>query len=581
MTGGRDHDPAPDGDPDLRETQLLLIHEIDRRILDHQYTLSETLGHVARRVLETLGANHVDILFEHMDGLRVEFSADSEEEKRIVPLDQSISGLVLARNETILVDDLEREPHLLELYYPRVHQQGQGRSILIAPIYLDDHAVGVINVESSPSAGFGQPHIGFINSIAGQISLALSHAALFDEGRLRAEVDNLVLSGTTSDSDLIPHTALQSVLDALRSFGFIEADEAEVLFVDPEDPELLVVAYSTNLTDIGVRVRVDSTVCGEAFRTNESVVLQRALENDMYQPVQEGMRCEMAMPINVGGSERFAIGVLNFESRRENAFSRVAVMLAERFARRVVSLLAFIKLRADLEGAIQDQLLTLAADQILNAIHRLNNHVGSARALASDLVEDLQDESGLPPNEVLDRLKLIVKETELGLQIPDELRRRMGSPSETSDVNGQIRAGLESLRVPKSIRVVPELSDGLPSIPCAALDLVAENLGLNAIEAMKASGGELRIRTFQTRTASQAFVVVQVEDTGVGMSRKQVATLFEPRHSPRGRGLGFGLVWVKAWVRRARGVIDVRSELGVGTTVTIRFQIEPSSGEPM
>src|SRR6202012_4325256 len=103
----------------------------------------------------------------------------------------------------------------------------------------------------------------------------------------------------------------------------------------------------------------------------------------------EGTRCEIAIPIIFGGSNRFPIGVLNLESFRENAFSNVGKVLAERFTRRIVNAVAMTKIRADIDSELQDQLMVLAADQVLNAVHRINNHVGSIRALARDLIEDL------------------------------------------------------------------------------------------------------------------------------------------------------------------------------------------------
>ena len=73
-------------------------------------------------------------------------------------------------------------------------------------------------------------------------------------------------------------------------------------------------------------------------------------------------------------------------------------MLAERFTRRVVNAVAMTKIRADIDSELQDQLLVLAADQVLNAVHRINNHVGSIRAIATDLLEDLSRPN--PPDEV-------------------------------------------------------------------------------------------------------------------------------------------------------------------------------------
>ena len=70
--------------------------------------------------------------------------------------------------------------------------------------------------------------------------------------------------------------------------------------------------------------------------------------------------------------------------------------------------------------------------------------------------------------------------------------------------------------------------------------------------------------------------MVSVKDAGVGMTTDELGHLFEPRQAGhRGSGLGFGMMWVRGWVRRAQGLIEIDSKLGSGTTVNIRFQIDP------
>ena len=60
----------------LREHQLLLIHETDQLILDRTKTLAETLQFIVARTQQVLNASHVDVMFEYADGLRVEISSD-------------------------------------------------------------------------------------------------------------------------------------------------------------------------------------------------------------------------------------------------------------------------------------------------------------------------------------------------------------------------------------------------------------------------------------------------------------------------------------------------------------------------
>jgi nitrogen-specific signal transduction histidine kinase len=579
------HRANPDDGPDpatLRERQLELTLATDRRIIDHTNTLAETLRFIVTQTQQILNASHVDILFEYADGLRNEISSDPTEFGHFVPIESSITGLVLSSHRPVLVNDLHSDPNLRARYFPRVVEsdpssQAPGLSVVAAELTLDGEAIGVINVEAPPDVQFDRSHLDFVEAVAGQISMAISHAALFDEDNFRNETDRLLVEATRRDSDMVMHEVLDRILGALNSLAFVKPDAAEILFADPQDRESLVVAYSTNNADIGVRVDIATSICGQAFHDGRTVLLPRAFEYADYRPIVQGMRCEMAIPITFGGTNRFPIGVLNLESSRENAFSNVGQVLAERFARRVVNAIAMTKIRADIDSELQDQLMVLAADQVLNAVHRINNHVGSIRAIVTDLLEDLDSSSPPDTADVATRLRMIASNAQHTLAIPDELRRRIGTLQESADVNAQVEAGLAAVRIPKSVELVTDLAPGLPNIPCTALDLVVENLLLNAVKAMQNRAGSLQVRTWlDERLPREPFVVITVNDSGVGMTKSELSRLFEPSEaSRRGSGLGFGMVWVRGWVRRAQGLIEIDSNPGAGTSVNIRFQIDP------
>jgi signal transduction histidine kinase len=575
------HDPGW-----LRERQLELTLATDRRIIDHTNTLAGTLQFIVTQTRRLLNASHVDILFEYPDGLRNEISSDQAEIGYFIPFEQSIAGLVLSNHQPVLVNDLQSDPQLRQRYFPREGERAAetspavrspGHSVVAAELTLDGDGIGVVNVEAPPDVQFDQSHLDFVEAVARQISMAISHAALFDEDNFRNATDRLLVEATKYDSDMVMRQVLDHILSALNSLAFVKPDAAEILFADPQDGQSLVVAYSTNNADIGVRVDIGTSVCGEAFREGRTVLLQRAFERPDYRPIIEDMRCEMAIPITFGGSNRFPIGVLNLESSRENAFSNVGHVLAERFSRRVVNAIAMTKIRADIDSELQDQLMVLAADQVLNAVHRINNHVGSIRAIVAELLDDL--DSPRPPDndDLAGRLRRIMTDAEHTLEIPGELRRRIGTLREAADVNEQVEIGLSSVRIPQYIELVTDLSQGLPNIPCTALDLVVENLLLNAVKAMQNRPGQLHVTTWlDKRLPREPFVVVTVRDAGVGMTRQERDGLFEPgQTSRRGSGLGFGMLWVRGWVRRTQGLIDIYSEPGSGTTVNIRFQIDP------
>ena len=579
--GAAGHDPGW-----LREHQLELTLATDRRIIDHTNTLADTLQFIVTETGQLLNASHVDILFEYADGLRNEISSDQAEIGYFIPFGESIAGLVLSNHQPVLVNDLQSHPQLRDRYFPREVERANetspagrspARSVVAAELTLDGEGIGVVNVEAPPDVQFDQSHLDFVEAVARQISMALSHAALFDEDNFRNATDRLLVEATRYDSDMVMRQVLDHILSALNSLAFVKPDAAEILFADPQDGQSLIVAYSTNNADIGVRVDISTSVCGQAFHDGRTVVLQRAYNRPDYRPIVDGMVCEMAIPITFGGSNRFPIGVLNLESSRENAFSNVGQVLAERFSRRVVNAIAMTKIRADIDNELQDQLMVLAADQVLNAVHRINNHVGSIRAITADLLEDLDSPRPPDASDLAARLRMILTNAEHTLEIPDELRRRIGTLQEAADVNEQVQAGLTSVRMPKYIELVTDLADGLPNIPCTALDLVVENLLLNAVKAMQNRPGQLHVTTWlDERLKREPFIVVTVRDAGVGMTSEELEGLFEPgQTSRRGSGLGFGMVWVRGWVRRTQGLIDIDSKPGLGTTVSIRFQIDP------
>ncbi|HEY4300994.1 MAG TPA: ATP-binding protein [Candidatus Didemnitutus sp.] len=109
------------------------------------------------------------------------------------------------------------------------------------------------------------------------------------------------------------------------------------------------------------------------------------------------------------------------------------------------------------------------------------------------------------------------------------------------------------------------------------------NLCFNARDAMP-DGGKLTVRTFREDREnagalnSGGWVVVQVTDTGMGMSPAVRRRIFEPFFTTKSRGTGFGLSTVMGIVKRAGGEVTVRSTAGAGSTFELRF---PETAEPV
>jgi len=87
---------------------------------------------------------------------------------------------------------------------------------------------------------------------------------------------------------------------------------------------------------------------------------------------------------------------------------------------------------------------------------------------------------------------------------------------------------------------------------------------LNAIQAME-RGGTL---TLETKLVENS-IVVSVQDTGQGISEIKQDLIWKPFHTSKPRGMGLGLSIAKRIVELHGGTIDVKSNLGEGSTFTV------------
>jgi two-component system sensor histidine kinase PilS (NtrC family) len=108
------------------------------------------------------------------------------------------------------------------------------------------------------------------------------------------------------------------------------------------------------------------------------------------------------------------------------------------------------------------------------------------------------------------------------------------------------------------------------SADIAQLKQVFWNLARNALQAMP-DGGTLRVKL---ETVPNNRVKIVFEDTGSGMSPEQVERLFEPFSTSTSGGTGLGLSIVYQIIRDHGGTINVRSQEGEGTRITIELPRE-------
>jgi signal transduction histidine kinase len=135
----------------------------------------------------------------------------------------------------------------------------------------------------------------------------------------------------------------------------------------------------------------------------------------------------------------------------------------------------------------------------------------------------------------------------------------------------------------ENIQLITEFADDLELVNAdsAQIQQIVLNLVLNARDAMP-NGGQIVIctRNKSVRMAEEHFSTVELEirDTGCGMHATTRARVFEPFFTTKepGKGTGLGLSTVLSIAQKLKGTVEIESDPGQGTTLTVRLPAAPA-----
>jgi nitrogen-specific signal transduction histidine kinase/CheY-like chemotaxis protein len=155
------------------------------------------------------------------------------------------------------------------------------------------------------------------------------------------------------------------------------------------------------------------------------------------------------------------------------------------------------------------------------------------------------------------------------------------------DLSTVVRSALKLIRgsIPDNVHMRLTLADSLPSVQAdeTQLEQVAMNLLLNAVEAIGTNPGAIEVRTGIQEIDSDkaggvydvgspapgANVVLEVNDTGIGIDPSILPNIFDPFFTTKFPGRGLGLAAVSGIMRTLKGAVKVDSTPGQGTNVRI------------
>ncbi|HSF27966.1 MAG TPA: HAMP domain-containing sensor histidine kinase [Nitrosopumilaceae archaeon] len=146
---------------------------------------------------------------------------------------------------------------------------------------------------------------------------------------------------------------------------------------------------------------------------------------------------------------------------------------------------------------------------------------------------------------------------------------------EKNSISRIIKSVIKNTDIPDSIKINLPTNDVTLDCDSDQLEVVFENLFQNARQAMK-DVGTLNIRIIEDYDR----IKIEVEDSGPGIPDEILPRIFDPLFTTKQEGTGLGLPSCKNIIEQHKGTINVKTEVGKGTTFTIELLIDNKSQNP-
>jgi len=311
-----------------RTKEYELLTEIGKAI-SSRLDQDEILRTIQVELGQIFDTSHFYIAFQESEEIRFELEVRDSRElpKRTRELRNAFTEYVIRTGEPLLIrSDLEITRQRLGIgHVPK----RPAKCLIAAPIFMGSKASGIM-VAMNPDREFvfEQRDLDVLVTAAGQVSVAVENARLFaDEQRRSRQLAFLNnISRTAISSDDPVHMLTEIASEIQKNFSF---DHIGIGLLDRGTKEVEIKAEAgATAHAMGKRIALGTGILGRVARTGERALVQNALPGNLTSILPDA-RAVLCIPITYGES---LLGVLNVESRNENAFSPQDVLILNTLA---------------------------------------------------------------------------------------------------------------------------------------------------------------------------------------------------------------------------------------------------------
>jgi signal transduction histidine kinase/CheY-like chemotaxis protein len=450
-------------------------------------------------------------------------------------------------------------------------------------------------VESDQPEQYDEEQLQAIAALSNQAAIAMENARLKFQLEVVTRVTQEV---STRDVSRDLPGILRTIIHQIRRV--VPCDYAAIALYNEDDDTFSVeTVYDYAVRDwsqlpAGLRYAAEGTPWQAACRTAgalaQSELSRSAFEYDRRLAVG-GLRSGVVVPI-IGASR--AVGTLDFASRQAGAYGQVQIATLLELSHYLGTALHNARLSREREetatqlARTQEHLNLVdkvrAVGQLASGVaHDFNNLLAGVLGNAQLLLYEIQDEDQREMLRIIERAAKDGAETVRRLQ--GFARMEHDTPMTEVRLDMLARDAIDLTRprwrdVAQSrgatIEIVKNLSPVAPIAGRPAeLREVLTNLIINAVDALP-TGGTITVTTYDEGDEADTpiSVIVEVADTGTGMSVEVRQRIFDPFFTTKGeQGTGLGLAVSLGIIQSHGGEIDVDSTPGTGTRFTLRLPV--------